>query len=139
MARQRVLCGVNGIRSLQIYRRFGQAQLVHLERSPLGIGLLAQKFVSVTRFLVKGVLLVVGVNACHLTGGDKASHVVNVSVGFVGVNAVGQPQHLGAAKVFAKHLLDLLLIHVGISSGGEQAHFGGQHRALAVHVDRTAL
>ena len=60
-------------------------------------------------------------------------------VGFVAVNAAGQPQDFLGTQHGAELFLDLRLGHVRISAGTAQAAFCGENRSLAVAVNAAAF
>jgi len=116
---------VDGGRALQQAGLFGQAQLVYLQLAALGIRSFAQSFVGGLCLLIERILRILGPNAGHLAGGDEAGHVVDMTVGLVGIDAVLDPDDLLAVQVVAQHLLDLFLALVGVPALGQQAHLGG--------------
>ena len=84
-------------------------------------------------------VLVLRPDARDLAGRDEARDIVNVPVRLIRVDAVLDPQHLLAAKVVAKHLLDLFFALVGVAAFRQQTHLGRQHRTFAVDVNGAAL
>ena len=110
-----------------------------LERAALRVGGLAQHAQVVLQELVAPVVLVLGDGGQHDAGPHEAGDVVDVAVGLVGVDALGQPDDLLDVQVVAQVLLDLLARQVRVAAGAEQALLGGDDGALAVHVERAAL
>ena len=98
--------------------------------------------------VVERVVRVVGPDAQHLAGSDDLGDVVDVAVRLLGVDAVLDPDDLLHAQVLLQLLVavraqllgpGLVVGHGRVAAGIEQAHVGGDDRALAVHVDGAAL
>ena len=109
------------------------------EFSPLCVRRAAQKAVRCLRLLVERVVLILRPDAGDLTGRNETGNVVDVSVRFVGVDAVLDPQYLFAAEIVEQHFFDLFFRFVRVAPRGEQAHLRRQHRSFAVNMDRAAL
>lgn len=62
-----------------------------------------------------------------------------MAVGLVGVDAVPQPDDLFAPQIAAELFLDIPAAQLRVPARGQQAHLRGQHSALAVHMDGSAL
>ena len=72
-------------------------------------------------------------------GAGEAGEVVDVAVGLVLEDAVAEPDHLLGAEVVVERRLDRGAVELRVAVRVQQALLGGQHRALAVDVDRAAL
>jgi hypothetical protein len=112
---------------------------VHLYSAPPGVGGVLQDLQAGARHFVLWVGGVVSPREDHLSGLHEGADVVNVLVRFVVIDSAVQPDHLFGAQVFQQLFLYLLLRHVGIPPGAEQARLCGEYRALAVGVYRAAL
>ena len=82
---------------------------------------------------------IIGPHAADLAGRTKACDVVHMTVRFVRIDTVLDPDNLLDTEILRELLLDLLLGVLGVAVLIEQAHLGGHHGALAVAVKRAAL
>ncbi|MNZ16497.1 hypothetical protein D3C78_334740 [compost metagenome] len=62
-----------------------------------------------------------------------------MAIGFVVVQAIGQPDDGLHRQVLTQDLFDLLTVQVRVAVAVEQALFGSDQGALTVHMDRAAL
>lgn len=76
-----------------------------------------------------------------IDGGDEAGDVVDVAVRVVAGAAAVEPEGLVDAEVVVEGLLELLAADAGIAllDFREEAFFGGEQDACAVHVDGAAF
>ena len=85
------------------------------------------------------VILVVGPGKYHLARRRKGTDVVHMFVGLVLIDAPGQPQYLADAEILGQGGINLLPAQGGVAACTEQAGFGSEEGALAVHMDGAAL
>jgi hypothetical protein len=91
--------------------------------------------------------LVVGVGAAgfhhgeHRVGGHETGNVVHVAVSVVALDAMAQPDDFFHAQVIGEELLQFLPGDSGIAllHFAQEALFGGQHQAAAIHVNAAAF
>ena len=62
-----------------------------------------------------------------------------MAVGFVVVQAIGQPDDGLNRQVLTQDLFNLLTVQVRVAVAVEQAFFGSDQGALTIHMDRAAL
>ena len=72
-------------------------------------------------------------------GADETGDVIHMPVRIVTLDAIPEPQDRCDAEIFAEFFFNRRAVFGGVAVGIEKAAFGGEHRALAVHIDRTAL
>lgn len=105
----------------------------------LGVGRLAERFVSVLCLLVERMILIFGPDASDLARTDEAGNVVDVAVGLKRIDAVLDPDDLFKIEVLLELLLNFFLGHAGVAAFGEQAHLGREQGAFAVNMDGAAF
>jgi len=120
-------------------QRAGDRDLVHDQRATLGVACALQHRHGGLAARVVRVVGVVGPGQQHFARADEAAEVVDVAVGFVVEQAVGQPDDAVDRQVLAQDRLDLLAGQLRVAVAVEQALLGGDQRAFAVDVDRAAL
>ena len=74
-----------------------------------------------------------------MPGAGEAGQFVDVAAGLIEIHALAQPDHPGDAEIAAQLLLDVRARELGVAVRIEQAFFGGQAGALAVHMNGAAL
>ncbi len=78
---------------------------MYFQFAALCICLPAQELICVLRLLIEWMILVICINTNHFSRSNKASHVVNVSVGFVWIDTVFYPDHFICIQIIFEDLL----------------------------------
>ena len=85
---------------------------------------------------------ILGPDAGNFTGADEASNIINVTVGFIGIDTVLDPDNLFQIQVFLQHHFDLIFVQIRNITAGigvQQAHFGSNQGAFAVNMNGAAF
>ena len=98
-----------------------------------------QPLIGILRNAVLRIALVVRPREHHFAGPRETAQVVDVPVRLVVDDAFAQPDDAGDAQVFVQQDLHLTRVELRIAVRVQQALLGGEQRALAVDVNRTAF
>ena len=82
---------------------------------------------------------IIGPHAADLAGRTKACDVVHMTVRFVRIDTVLDPDNLLDTEILRELLLNLLLGVLRVAVLVEQTHLGGHDGALTITVERAAL
>jgi hypothetical protein len=72
---------------------------------------------------------------------DEAGEIVDVAVGIVAGDTVAEPENVGGTEIIAQDIFDFGAGHPGIArlDRAEEALFGGEQGAAAIHVNAAAF
>ena len=110
-----------------------------LELATLGIRGLGERLVRLLALLVELMVGIIGPHAADLAGRTKACDVVHMTVRFVRIDTVLDPDNLFDTEILRELLLNLLLGVLRVAVLVEQTHLGGHDGALTITVERAAL
>ena len=78
---------------------------MYFQLAALCVCLLTQELIRILRLLIERMILIICIDTNHFARSNKASYVVNVSVGLIGIDPVFYPDYFICIQVIFQDLL----------------------------------
>ena len=75
----------------------------------------------------------------HRARPDEAGDVIDMPVGVIAFDAIAEPENRRHSQHVAEFFFNRRTVHVRVAVRVEEAAFGGEDGAFAIHIDRAAL
>ena len=133
------ICVAGGEALAAAFDAAGHGERVDMQRGAVREAHRVKKIeVAVKRFEIRVVLVLLDGRQDGIPG-NEACDVVHMAVGVVAFDAIAEPEDGFHAEGGAEFFFDRVAAEGWIAVGVEEAAFGGEERAFAVGVDRSAL